>query len=60
MTGAFIIAIVVAIVIGGPLAIIWSINTLFAIGIAYTFKTWLAALVLGAVVGGGSSSSKSK
>lgn len=59
MTGAFVIAIVVAIVIGGPLLIIWSINTLFAIGIAYTIKTWFAALVLGAVVGSSSTSSKS-
>lgn len=59
MSGLTVIAIVIAIVVGGPLLIIWSINTLFAIGIAYTIKTWFAALVLGAVIGGGSSS-KSK
>jgi len=29
-----------------PLGLIWSLNTLFGLGIAYTFKMWLAALVL--------------
>lgn len=29
-----------------PLAIIWAVNTLFGLGIAYTFWTWLAVLVL--------------
>lgn len=29
-----------------PLVIIWAVNTLFAFGIAYTFWTWLAVLVL--------------
>jgi hypothetical protein len=33
-----------------PLATIWALNTLFGLAIAYTFKTWLAALVLAAVV----------
>jgi NhaP-type Na+/H+ or K+/H+ antiporter len=26
------------------------LNTLFGLGIFYTFKTWLAALVLGAII----------
>jgi 1-acyl-sn-glycerol-3-phosphate acyltransferase len=29
-----------------PLVVIWAVNTLFALGIAYTFWTWLAVLVL--------------
>lgn len=29
-----------------PLMGIWSLNTLFALTIAYTWKTWLAALFL--------------
>jgi hypothetical protein len=29
-----------------PLAIIWALNTLFMLGIAYTFWTWLAVLIL--------------
>ena len=34
-----------------PLAIIWSLNTLFAMGIAYTFWNWLAMIVLVAFFG---------
>jgi hypothetical protein len=44
-----IIFLILAIVFG-PLAVIWSVNTLFAVGIAYTFWTWLAALILGGAV----------
>ena len=29
-----------------PLAMIWATNTLFGLSIAYSFKTWLAALCL--------------
>lgn len=39
------ILVVVAIVFG-PLLLIWSLNTLFSLGIAYTFWTWLASLIL--------------
>jgi hypothetical protein len=35
-----------------PLAGIWSLNTLFGLTIPYTFDTWLAAFLLGAVVSG--------
>lgn len=31
----------------GPLLAIWSLNTLFGLSIAYTLKTWVAALLLG-------------
>jgi hypothetical protein len=31
----------------GPLLTIWSLNTLFGLGIAYTFWTWLAVIFLG-------------
>ena len=34
-----------------PLAVIWALNTLFAMGIAYTFWNWLAMIVLTAVFG---------
>ena len=30
-----------------PLLFIWCINTLFSTGIAYSFETWLAALIFG-------------
>jgi hypothetical protein len=41
-----------------PFVTIWSINTLFGLAIAYTFKTWLASLVLGFLVGGRKTSKK--
>ena len=44
--------LIVAILIFGPLLFIWSLNTLFGLGIAYTFKTWLASLLVSGVVGG--------
>ena len=40
------VAVAVLIVTFAPFAIIWALNTLFALGIAYTFWTWLATLVL--------------
>lgn len=37
----------------GPIATIWSLNTLFPVlNIELGFGTWLAALILGGVVGG--------
>lgn len=39
-------------IIFGPFLNIWAINTLFGLGIAYTFKTWMASIILGAIVGG--------
>jgi len=34
-------------IIVGPFITIWSLNTLFGLGIAYTFWTWLAMMCLG-------------
>ena len=44
LTTILISALLVAIF--WPLVVIWALNTLFALGIAYTFWTWLAVLVL--------------
>ena len=45
------IALVVFLVALGPLLILWSLNTLFPVlAIPYTIWTWLAALILGAIV----------
>lgn len=33
-------------VIAGPLLVIWSLNTLFGLTIAYGFFEWLAGLIL--------------
>ena len=47
------IIFIVLLVILGPVATIWSLNTLFpALNIPISFDTWCAALILGGVVGG--------
>lgn len=47
------IAFVVGMIIIGPIATIWSLNTLFPVlNIPFSFDTWVAALILGGVVGG--------
>jgi hypothetical protein len=43
IVGVFVI---VLILVFYPLLIIWSLNTLFGLGIAYTLKTWLASSIL--------------
>jgi hypothetical protein len=43
----FIIALlIVALIILVPFAVIWALNTLFALSIAYTFWTWLSVIIL--------------
>lgn len=45
-----VIAFAVALIILGPIATIWSLNTLFPVlNIPYTFDTWCAAIVLAGV-----------
>ena len=47
------LALVVLLIVLGPIATIWSLNTLFpALAIPVTFDTWASALILGGVVGG--------
>ena len=46
MTMIGLIALVIAIIIFAPLLVIWALNTLFNLGIAYNFWTWLAMAVL--------------
>lgn len=48
-----VVIIAALIIIFAPFATIWSLNTLFALSIEYTFDTWCAALILGSVAGGG-------
>jgi len=40
------IFVVFALVFLVPFAVIWALNTLFALGIPYTFWTWLAMLIV--------------
>ncbi len=47
-----LVAVVVVLAALVPLAVIWALNTLFSLGIAYTVWTWLAVIVLlGAIKG---------
>ncbi len=44
-------ALILIVVVAGPLLMIWALNTLFPVlAIEYTVWTWLAALILGAAV----------
>lgn len=54
-TTVLVIFVILAIALGiaGPLITIWSLNTLFMAGsIAYSFKTWLATLLLQMTIAG--------
>ena len=52
MTLIAMIALIVTLVVAGPLLVIWALNTLFPVlAIQYTVWTWLAALILGAAIG---------
>ena len=43
-----IVALVIFVIVIGPLATIWALNTLFpALAIPFTFDTWVAAVILG-------------
>lgn len=44
-----IIGMIIILIVIGPLATIWAVNTLFpVVAIAYTFDTWVAVVILGA------------
>ena len=60
MLALILIGIAVLLIVFGPLLAIWSLNTLFGLGIAYTLKTWFAALVLAGIVGVSSAASRNK
>ena len=44
-------ALAIALIIFGPFALIWALNTLFALSIPYTFWTWLASFVISTIFG---------
>ena len=47
-----VIALIVGLILAGPLLLIWALNTLFPVlAIPYTIWTWVAALILGATIG---------
>jgi len=45
-TSLLIIVLGLALLIFSPFISIWSLNTIFQLGIAYTMQTWLAAIWL--------------
>jgi hypothetical protein len=56
-----LLSFAVFMVIIGPCATIWALNTLFpSLNIVLSFDTWAAALILGAVVSGQGLSFSSK
>ena len=36
------LSIAISLIIAAPFVTLWSMNTLFGLGISYTFKSWLA------------------
>jgi hypothetical protein len=44
--------LITAVVVVVPLIQIWVLNTLFNVGVGYTFQTWLASLLLGMLITG--------
>lgn len=52
MTIALLITLAAAIIIVGPIATIWALNTIFLLSIPFTFKTWLAMVVIGMFISG--------
>ena len=45
LSATFVIAVLLM-VLFWPFVLIWAVNTLFGLGIAYTFWTWLAAFIM--------------
>ena len=46
MTALLIFLIVIVAIAFGPLILLWSLNTLLGMGLAYSFTNWLAGLFL--------------
>ena len=50
MTILFFVALIVALVILAPIAVIWSLNTLFPVlAIPFNFNTWCATVIISGV-----------
>jgi hypothetical protein len=47
---AGLVLVIAVLVLIGPFVTIWALNTLFGLGIAYTFWTWVAIVWLGLVL----------
>ena len=51
LLGLAFILFCILVIIFAPLGTIWVLNTLFNLGIVYTFKTWLASFLFTAIFG---------
>jgi len=52
------VLVILAVIALGPFAFIWALNTLFNLGIGFTFWTWLAVVVFMMFIGAGKISTK--
>lgn len=50
MSEFVLLVVIVAAIILTPFGTLFMLNTLFNLGLAYTFKTWVAALILNGMV----------
>jgi hypothetical protein len=55
-----IIVIALGLIIGGPIASIWSLNALFNLAIPVTIETWLASFWLTSILGSSIIKTKAK
>jgi len=56
-----LLVLMITLIILGPIATIWSLNTLFPVlAIPYTFETWVAAVVVAGIIRGDGLSFKGK
>lgn len=58
MKELLLILVLIAIIIVAPLVTIWALNTVFSLGIAYSFWTWLGTLWLQGIFGGAIAAAK--
>ena len=54
MDKLLLLALLIALLVLGPWAFIWSLNVLFGLSVAFTPKTWLAVMVFLACMNSGS------
>lgn len=47
-----LVLLLIAVIVAVPFINIWAVNTLFGLGIGYTWSTWFASLILSSLVSG--------
>jgi len=56
-----LLVLMIVLIILGPIATIWSLNTLFPVlAIPYTFETWVASVIIAGIIRGDGLSFKGK